>query len=162
MTPETGKHTRKWPPAARCTVKVAKADIVVTDPCYLLTGDDWGEFVTRFAAGRIKPQTAEVRGVTMLLADTIYGDWLCELRGMSDNWVKLFGQFTADSGTVCVAVGPTAAMMDKLSKLPARCWTGIPAFSGKITLSHARGKCHVRGKGTSNGAAVKFANRQIG
>jgi hypothetical protein len=141
---------------------VARADIVVTDPCYLLAREDWGKFVERFAAGRIEPQIASVHGVTMLLADTIYGDWLCELRGTTDNLDKEFGQFTADSGTVCVAVGPTTAMMDKLSKLPARCWTGIQAFSGKITLSHARGKCHVRGKGTSHGAAVKFSSRQIG
>ena len=156
------KPASKWPPAARCSVRATKANIVVTDPCYLLSGDDWGKFVTQFAASRIKPQITSVHGVTMLLADTIYGDWLCELRGTSDNRAKEFGQFTADSGTVCVAVEPTTAMMGKLCKLPPRCWTGIPAFSGKLTLSHERGKCHVRGSGTSNGSAVKFTSRQIG
>ena len=145
-----------------CRADVENACIVVTDPAYLLGKEGWNKLLSTIGFGRALPQRRDLHGLDMLLADTIYGDWLCELRGSVGGSEKTFGKFTADSGMVCVAINPDKTVRERLRKLRKMCWTRITRFTGRVEIVHRRNTCYVHGIGRSNGAEVEFASYQIG
>ena len=149
------------------TLEVDGRDVVITDPCYLLRDELRNELRDRAAGNAVVPPTRVcIGGLEMVMADTIYGDWLCRLDGTRGEREKetLFGTFTADSGMVCAAIcaDPYAA----LARIPKSCWTALPSFKGEITIVHdgdnCPTRCTVHGHGMSNGKYVKFSSRQIG
>lgn len=153
---------RKPPRFASCSIRSDGKDIVVTDPCYIMSGDDWKALIAKFDDFRIRPHRSSVRGMRVVMADTIYGDWLCELRGSVGACKHFFGEFTADSGMVCVVVDPDDDAMERLKKLPARCWTRVRKFTGTVRVVHRGESCRVYGNGTYLGSKAKFSSRQIG
>lgn len=73
-----------------------KGDIIITDPCYIISDDnddDWG-----------KSSYGEDMGVlglrTYLSRGTIYGDWSCTT--FEDETENVLGEFCADAGMVAV------------------------------------------------------------
>ena len=144
-----------------CEMQVENADITITDPVYLLDepGQDSLLTLLRYDA-KVRPQIACIDGREILLASTIYGDWLCELWGTMNNFKTSFGKFTADAGLVCVATGDCGS--ERLQRLPGICWARIPSFTGTVRIRHRRNTCTVEGSGTSNGVQIEFTSHQIG
>ena len=69
-------------------IEFKNEDIVVTDPCYISSDDDWREY----GGPRINK---------IISHDTIYGDWSCGL--YDSDTEQQIGEFCADAGMVCVA-----------------------------------------------------------
>ena len=168
MTDEQPKGKKKATPASKrgnsATLHVSGSDVVITDPCYLIKDELWSSLCsTEFLQTRVSPRVLRVGTVDILLADTIYGDWMCRLEGVEDGEPKTFGTFTADAGMVCATTfGPKDEAWEAFSHLPQRCWCVIPDFMGSVTITHRSGECTVSGEGTSAGKPVKFNNVQIG
>lgn len=150
------------PQALMATMDFLVKDVVITDPCYLVRDELWRELCrTKLDNARITPTRVEVGSVKMILADTIYGDWMCALEGKSSGEDHEFGKFTADAGMVCAATLGKADTAKVLSRLPKHCYAIIPAFTGRVTITHKYGVCVVSGTGRSNGRDVAFTSRQI-
>jgi hypothetical protein len=157
--PKAHKQDKVW----RAEMNVVEKDVVVTDPCYFIKDDLWSEFCSReFGDAQVRPKMVLQDGVWMLLASTLYGDWMCELHGRHEGRRHLFGTFTADSGLVCVATFSSPELRTAVEKLPKHCWTVIPQFTGTLSISHVARKCTVRGHGRSNGRDVEFNSIQVG
>ena len=154
---ESGK-----PQALTATMGFTAQDVVITDPCYLVRDELWRELCeTKLNNARITPTKVEIGGVRMILADTIYGDWMCVLEGSRNGEEHTFGRFTADAGMVCAAAFGRTDPDKALERLPKTCWTMLPSFTGSITITHRRGGCTVTGVGRSEGRDVSFASRQV-
>lgn len=69
-------------------------DIIITDPCYVIKDDDWGDVVSG------KPVTAELPST--MIRDTLYGDWSCTT--LNTLTKEPIGNFCADAGMVAVFV----------------------------------------------------------
>lgn len=158
------KTTKKKPAKRRppkVTLKFANEDIVITDPCYLIESrEDWLE-ICRILDKDSTPQLAPERHGKMILANTLYGDWFCELARHDGESTETVGNFAADSGTVCVA----ALTAEYESQLGGRCpdlFTVIRGFTGKAVITHRRGECVVELTGTSGGREYVWWSRQVG
>ena len=150
------------PRALMVTMDFTAQDVVITDPCYLVRDELWRELrETKLDAARIAPTKIEIGGVRMILADTIYGDWMCSLEGARNGEEYTFGRFTADAGMVCAAAFGRTDPNGVLARLPKTCWTMLPLFTGSVTIAHRCGGCTVTGVGRSEGREVSFASRQI-
>lgn len=79
------------------TIKLPRGNYVITDPCYLLRGDeDYDGLEGSLSVFRRR--------------DNLYGDWGCTLyKVMPDGTGEEAGRFCADSGQVCVADWDEAA-----------------------------------------------------
>lgn len=85
---------------------------IVTDPCYLITRDNWDQIISQcqtenykldeeMLCNKIAQHLNEMSATAnSAVADTGYGDWSNKMIGPSDKIV--FANFTADSGLVCV------------------------------------------------------------
>lgn len=85
---------------------------IVTDPCYLITRDNWNQIISQCETENYKldeemlnkklAQHLNEMAATRnsVVADTGDGDWSNKMIGPSDKIV--FANFTADSGLVCV------------------------------------------------------------
>lgn len=134
-------------------------DIVITDPCYLISArDDWLG-VCDVLERDSSPQKAPKWCGKMIMASTIFGDWFCELHD-GDPTVEL-GTFGADSGTVCVAA-VTDGICSRLDWLTPELYTVIRDFTGKAKIVHARGECYVDIRGKSGDREFHAWSRQIG
>ena len=69
-----------------------RGDIIITDPCYVIKDDDWGDVVSG------KPVTAELPSAMM--RGTLYGDWSCTT--LNTLTKEPIGCFCADAGMVAV------------------------------------------------------------
>lgn len=157
--PKAHRQDETW----RAKLDVVAKDVVVTDPCYFIKDELWSEFCERELGDvQVRPRTVSFGGVEMIVASTIYGDWMCELDGRRAGRKHKFGTFTADSGLVCVATFSSTDPRTVLGKLPKHCWTVIPQFTGTLSISHVARKCTVRGRGRSNGRDVEFNSIQVG
>lgn len=143
---------------------VVAKDVVITDPCYFVKDELWSDLCESWLgdASRVKPKLVEIGGAKMVLASTIYGDWMCKLEGTRNGERCRFGTFTADAGMVCAATFEKADPRELLARLPASCWTVIRQFTGRITIKHARNECRLFGCGRSEGRNVQFESVQIG
>lgn len=67
-------------------------DVLITDPCYIMKGNDWQE--TNYGSN------LEAVGIkTYVTNDTIYGDWSCTVY---DKNKLIVGEFCADAGLVSI------------------------------------------------------------
>lgn len=141
------------------------ADLIVTDPCYVFRGDDWGEVIDLFHGmatvnGALAPQLLEHGGLKMIIADTIFGDWCCEVE---DSLRHGLGTFTADSGCVCALQLPYKDAVSRFKGIARMCWLRIPRFAGTVRICHQNGRCWVEGKGSyKDGLLPGFKSIQIG
>jgi hypothetical protein len=71
-------------------------DIIITDPCYIIQDQDWGNFVF----DDIEKEIRSLGFKNFMVNDTNYGDWFCETLEMYTN--KKLGNFCADSGLVSI------------------------------------------------------------
>lgn len=131
-------------------------DLVITDPCYLFHGDEWGEIIRLVQGmgtinGALAPQELEHAGLKMVIAGTIWGDWACEVR---DDLHGKIGVFGADSGCVCVTQLPYAEARKRLKGIPRFCFCRIPRFAGTVRICHQNGRCWVEGKGSYKGGLL--------
>lgn len=91
---------------------------VVTDPCYLISDEEWSK-LSFGDDDKLFAQIKEKLGAGSEVADTGYGDW--------SNWIA--GQaFYADSGLVCFAEVDKESLKDNLmgmafieSEIPLYC-----------------------------------------
>lgn len=141
-------------------------DIIITDPCYLLSrsndGDDWQDCDYGEDLGKIGLKHWMSR-------DTIYGDWSCTTYNKDTK--EVLGNFCADSGMVCVA-----DLNEVLSYNPdfdyhiAKPWTTtlIKNFSGTVRFIVRKYKSdfYVEVKGTGVNTETKeplnFITQQTG
>lgn len=141
------------------------ADLIITDPCYVFRSDDWGEVVKLLQGlgtvnGALAPQILEYGGLKMIIADTIFGDWRCEL---SDELHGKLGTFTADAGCVCALQLPYKDSVSRFKGLRRMQWLRIPRFAGTVRICHQNGRCWVEGKGSyKDGLLPGFKSIQIG
>lgn len=141
------------------------ADLIVTDPCYVFHGDAWREVIDLFQGmatvnGALAPQELEHAGLKMVIADTIFGDWCCEVK---DSLQGKLGTFTADAGCVCALQLTYKDAVSRFKGINRMCWLRIPRFAGTVRICHQNGKCWVEGKGSyKDGLLPGFRSTQIG
>lgn len=82
----------------------------ITDPCYLLTQEEWRYSLWGEHVQLLKKKS----GHNAWLGDTLYGDWLNHIRGVGEI-VDGHNEFCADSGTWCVCT-PTEEMINRWGK----------------------------------------------
>lgn len=157
--PRATRGKRTLPPGV---MDVEDADIIITDPTYILNDENWEKLLCALPEGRVRPKREKLQGMDMVLASTIYGDWLCKLTGNSGGKPHDFGKFTADTGMVCIATPISALSEEKLKKIPDMCYTKIPKFTGRVRIVHRGNVCHVMGEGRSLGTEIWFKSVQIG
>ena len=139
-------------------LKVVDASLVITDPCYIVKGDDaWSKFCDDVPYDR--PVKGIYGGLDMIVASTLWGDWCCELNTVRPK--KRLGMFTADAGMVCVA-NVTPEVWKLLKKLPKTCYTVLDHFSGAVSIIHQKGVCRVEGSGLLGSKKVSFRSTQVG
>lgn len=150
----------------KCNGRDDGMDLVVTDPCYVFRGEEWHEAIRLFEGmgtvnGALAPQEFTHAGISMVIADTIFGDWCCRLMSPEEGNV---GMFTADAGMVCLLRMPHDEAVKRFSNIPKMCWACLPKFDGTAAISHYRGKCKVSGCGLIDGSdgAITFNSVQIG
>lgn len=141
-------------------------DLIVTDPCYLYPDpDEWEHVISLFEGmgtvnGALAPQELTAFGLTMGIADTIFGDWYCAV------WDRLqfdIGTFGADAGLVCCAYLPYKEAVHRLKGIPRKLWLRIPKFAGMVRICHQNGRCWVEGSGSYTGGRLPgFKSTQIG
>ncbi len=143
-------------------------DIIITDPCYLRRRDD-NEF---------NDQNLGERGIQGISAQTFYGDWTCHtfdsINKDEDGDPKVFGQFCADGGMVCVTDLSTVLKYNPdFDFHKARDWTTtwIENFKGTVTIKIDQNEqewpayiVHVVGKGINKetGEPIEFDTVQTG
>lgn len=69
-------------------------DIIITDPCYVIKDEDWGEVCNHIDEPDYEPLPGAIS------RDTIYGDWSCTTYDRKTK--KVLGHFCADAGLVAV------------------------------------------------------------
>lgn len=143
--------------------------VIITDPCYLLNGEDWeksdyGEDLDIFFPNSI-------------CRDTIYGDWTCgmykvtysthkDIEDVLDSHLTEIGTFTADAGMVCVVdVGDVCKYGPRVfNECITQCYTIIPGFKNKnITWSFETDRndeLHVIGRDEKN--FIRYISNQTG
>lgn len=134
------------------------ADIVITDPCYLIREREAWLRLCKVLERDSSPQKAPEWCGRMILAATLFGDWFCELRGGASGSI---GSFAADSGTVCVAELTDEYRKALAGALPDL-YTVIEGFTGVAKIAHARGECYVSITGTAKGKELNAWSRQVG
>lgn len=156
---------RKYTCALKCDGRDG-LDLVITDPCYVFRGEEWYEAIGLFEGmgtvnGALAPQEFSFYGRNMVIADTIFGDWCCELRSPEAGRI---GMFTADAGMVCMLRMPHDEAVKLFNNIPEMCWACLPKFDGTASISHYRGKCRVTGSGRIDGSdsTITFKSVQIG
>lgn len=112
--------------------KKYKGDIIITDPCYLLTEDDERDFnYTNIFS-------------SIIYRDTIYGDWSCHVfkDGIKDE-EHVLGQFCADGGEVCVVLAEEVEKHNPKFFETHKDWTytRIKNFDGEVRfeVEHTKG-----------------------
>lgn len=112
-----------------------EADVLITDPCYLMHGVQSGNEISREGP----EDWCKAHG---LISTTFYGDWGCTVYrasrpvgGLRVSATKL-GEFCADSGMVCVVgmdnVNERFPLMKKWIDEHHWCATVIRGFKGKV------------------------------
>lgn len=76
------------------TPKHFHGDIIITDPCYVIKDEDWGEVCDNIDDPNWEPMLGAI------MHDTIYGDWSCTTFDAKTK--KPIGHFCADAGLVAV------------------------------------------------------------
>ena len=144
-----------------CEMQFDHEDVIITDPCYLIRNRrQWMSFVDHIPFDDV-PSTLSSGKMRMLVADTIFGDWMCSLEGTLCGKEHDFGTFTADAGLVC-ACAPGHRRLDAVvSRLPCQCYVILRKFTGTVRIVHRRGVCHVDGNGRTVDGEVEFTSRQI-
>lgn len=131
-----------------------KGDIVITDPCYILEGDDYDKkFINKwFSLNRNETLGnesvfPEVFGVNAIVSNTIYGDWSCTVYAGAKSKGKKLGEFCADAGLVCVMTvedakrfNPTFFNLKEDGGYGEHCYTVIKDFEGEVVISNVGGK----------------------
>lgn len=126
------------------TMQADNDTLIITDPCYLMSDEDWDEWLELENAYtnpnslleylRSKHNFGEV-----IVADTGYGDWSNEVFESDTN--ETIGEFTADAGMVivCTASDLTNYGYDRekfLDLSEKGCLAVIPNYTGTITLHY--------------------------
>lgn len=77
-----------------------KGDIIITDPCYIMKGDDWGE-LSEYA----ERMDLILKTDNFLVSHTGIGDWSETVynNSYSSSKGEIIGEFCADAGMVLVA-----------------------------------------------------------
>ena len=105
-----------------------KGTIIITDPCYIISGDDYVR--TEYGS------KLDMLGfTTYLVEDTGFGDWM---NAIIDSKGNTLGEFCADSGQVCVVLADElAAYSPRFSNpraLLPNCYVVIYDFDGDIEI----------------------------
>lgn len=138
-------------------------DIIITDPCYVISDDDWDDFCDNDEIERFLPSG--------IARSTIYGDWSCTTIDVATK--NPLGHFCADSGMVAVF-----DLAEVLARYPdfrdhiEREWTTtlIKDFDGDVWFEVKHNtrnddfSVHVRGKGKNSktGEPIEFTTVQTG
>ena len=135
-------------------------DLVITDPCYVFNPEDWGKVIELFQGmgtvnGALAPQILEYHGLKMVIADTIFGDWCCDIV----NEGETLGSFTADAGCVCCVCLSEQEWRRRLKHIKPFQRTVLKKFKGSVKICHQNGRCWVEGAGDLVG---KFKSKQVG
>lgn len=111
------------------TITFENKDIVITDPCYILDEEKFDDMTNSLY--RIEDTTYQSKD--MIMRDTIYGDWYCEVYDSNNG--NVIGNFSADSGMVCVmATDNELVVQNELENIPKECRTIIKNFTGTIYI----------------------------
>lgn len=138
-------------------------DIIITDPCYVIEGDEWDAFWESEDFDSIVPNT--------ICRSTIYGDWSCTTFNTITK--KPIGRFCADAGLVAVfnladVLRYRPGYNDHIEKEWTTTW--IHDFDGEIwfkVLHDARNDDYSvrvigKGKNIKTGESIEFETRQTG
>lgn len=146
-----------------------KGEIVITDPCYISTVEDWGEGFD-FIGGKIDPKFRfskylfnntglgdgewSVFKVDNYDYDTkdklkdlcIQGEGIDDLSSLTGDWQ---GSFTSDTGLMGIFYNKEVRRYDKeaLTDLPLRCYTILRDFDGDIYFIKGEQENHFIGIG---------------
>ena len=144
-----------------CEMLFDHEDVIITDPCYLIRNrKQWLAFVDRIPFDDV-PSILNRGKMRMLVADTIFGDWMCSLEGTLCGKKHDFGTFTADAGLVCTCAPGHRRIDAVVNRLPCQCYVVLRKFTGTVRIVHRRGVCHVEGNGRTVDGEVEFTSRQI-
>ena len=119
--------------------------IIITDPCYLCTDDDY----ERTNYGK---ELDKLGFTNYLVEDTGIGDWSNAI--FQDNGEKL-GDFCADSGQVCVVLAEELIKYNlefkQVIEKPSACYAIIRDFNGEVEIDTSDSNwTMIYGKGNIN------------
>lgn len=145
-----------------CEMRFDCEDVIITDPGYVISNPrHWLSFIERTPLS-CGPAIRDSGKTRILVADTLWGDWLCSLTGTLSGAKHGFGTFTADAGMVCACAPGSRRLRAITKRLPAMCYTLLEGFTGTVRIIHSKGVCHVEGSGKTEDGEVKFRSRRIG
>lgn len=134
-------------------------DIIITDPCYVIKDEEWGDILDELALGE-RGLTFEWKGMKFLSSDTGYGDWACTTFNLRTG--KAIGQFCADAGLVAVFSLEEVLKYDPTFNYHIeRPWTTtwIKNFHGEASIVYFTDQDEVRVVGNGN---ICFMTTQTG
>ena len=126
------------------TMHVDNDTIIITDPCYLLADEHWEHYCNLEFSDNSIGLDNYLRQYhnfgEVIAADTGYGDWDNEVFTVDDSNTVL-GEFTADSGMVCVMTASDLSNygydLDKFqSDVDRGLIAVIPNYTGDIALEY--------------------------
>ena len=150
------------------TPKHFHGDIIITDPCYVIKGEDWANVCNHVDEPDYEPI---VPG--SIMRGTIYGDWSCATYNSKTK--EVLGHFCADAGLVAVFdLAEVLKYNPEFDYHITKEWTTtlIKDFDGDVWFSVKRHdteygveySVHVLGKGTNikTGKPIEFITCQTG
>ena len=136
-----------------------KGTLLITDPCYLMTDEDWDRFCEKGICNI----------PNLIMRDTIYGDWSCTT--FEKETKNILGKFCADAGDVCVCTLEDVLKYNPNFNIDEESdWsiTKIPDFDGevKFVVKYIRNNYNVsvigRGINSKTGEPIEFYTKQTG
>ena len=134
------------------TLEFRNEDIIITDPCYMLTDEDktkagnylstHGAFDSSIEKDFGSVETAALKAVgfnKVIAANTIIGDWSCKVyKKIKGGKMRKIGAFCADAGEVAVA-----ALREVTEHNPNFDYQSCEVFSCAAIIKNFTGKVHI-------------------
>lgn len=124
-------------------------NIIITDPCYLLSDDQWDEYLNKEMTGVTLVEYFKSLGFTKVVGgDTGVGDWCNEIK---DSKEVILGQFTADAGMLVAVASKELEKLGGITQtefirlLRNGCIAEIPDFTGTVELNYTNGVAVISG-----------------